>query len=237
MPGTSGERGPFPEELPNIRNPKSEIRNSVEGGQAESVDERHRTRQFFNLVAPAFHVIDRRLLPEYRRALEKLKLEPELSVLDLATGTGTLAAAFAERGHTVTGIDFAARLLRRARRRLPQADLRLMDLADLPQLPDDAYDVVALAYVLHGMPPQMRRFALCQARRLARRHVLVFDYSGPGRWYVRLIEWIEGPHYPSFIDRPLAEIAAGAGLIVEREEHTSSMGTCWLLAHSDEPSP
>ena len=202
-----------------------------DGGRPEPATERHRTRRFFNLVAPAFHVIDRRLLPEYRRVLESLSLESELSVLDLATGTGTLAAAFAERGHRVAGIDFAARLLRRARRRLPGADLRLMDLADLPQIPDNAYDVVALAYVLHGMPPQMRRFALCQASRLARRYVLVFDYSGPGRWYVRLIEWIEGPHYPSFVDRPLAALAAEAGLTVEREERTSSMGACWLLAH------
>ena len=202
-----------------------------EGGQPESEVERGRTRRFFNLVAPAFHVIDRRLLPEYRRVLETLSLEPELSILDLATGTGTLAAAFAERGHRVAGIDFAARLLRRARRRLPQADFRLMDLADLPLLPDDAYDVVTLAYVLHGMPPQMRRFALCQARRLARRYVLVFDYSGPGRWHVRLIEWIEGPHYPSFVARPLAELAAETGLTVEREERTSSAGACWLLTH------
>jgi len=185
---------------------------------------------FFNLVAPAFHVIDRRLLPEYRQTLAALDLEPSLSILDVATGTGTLAAAFAERGHRVAGIGFAARLLRRARRRLPQTDLRLMDLADLPRLPDDAYDVVALAYVLHGTPPTMRRFALCQAHRLARRHVLVFDYSGPGRWYVRLIEWMEGPHYPSFVARPMADLAAEAGLNVQREERTSSGGACWLLA-------
>ncbi len=204
-----------------------------DGGRAEAETERHRTRRFFNLVAPAFHVIDRRLLPEYRRALAALDLEPSLSVLDVATGTGTLARAFAERGHRVAGIDFAARLLRRARRRLPQADLRLMDLADLPQMPDKAYDLVSLAHVLHGMPPQMRRFALGQACRLARRYVLVFDYSGPGRWYVRLIEWIEGPHYPSFVARSLADLAAEAGLIVEREERTSSMGACWLLAHPD----
>ena len=207
-----------------------------EGGRPESVAERGRTRRFFNLVAPAFHVIDRSLLPEYRRALAALDLEPSLSVLDVATGTGTLAAAFAERGHRVAGIDFAERLLRRARRRLPQADLRLMDLADLPQLPDNAFDVIALAYVLHGMPPQMRRFALCQAHRLARRHVLVFDYSGPGPWYVRLIEWIEGPHYPSFVARSMPELAAEAGLFVQHEESTCG-GACWLLTHGDGSSP
>jgi len=204
-----------------------------EGGRPEPVEERHRTRRFFNLVAPAFHVIDRRLLPEYRRVLETLNLEPGLSVLDLATGTGTLAMAFAERGHRVGGIDFAERLLRRARRRLPDADIRFMDLADLPQLPDNAYDIVTMAYVLHGMPPPMRRFALCQARRLARRHVLVFDYARRGPWHVRFIEWIEGPHYPSFVARSLAELAAEAGLTVEIEEPTSSISACWLLAHRD----
>jgi ubiquinone/menaquinone biosynthesis C-methylase UbiE len=161
-------------------------------------------------------------------------LAPELSVLDLATGTGTLARAFAERGHPVAGVDFAERLLRRARRRLPGAEMTLMDLADLPQIPDNAYDVVAMAYLLHGVPPPMRRFALCQARRLARRKVLVFDYAGRGPWHVRFIEWIEGPHYPSFIARPLADLAAEADLAMEREEPTSSYSAGWLLCPRDE---
>jgi 2-polyprenyl-3-methyl-5-hydroxy-6-metoxy-1,4-benzoquinol methylase len=39
---------------------------------------------------------------------------PALSVLDLATGTGLLAGAFAERGHAVAGPDFADNLLNRA---------------------------------------------------------------------------------------------------------------------------
>jgi hypothetical protein len=69
-----------------------------DGGRVEPEVERHRTRLFFNLVAPAFHVIDRRLLPEYRQALETLNLDPGLSILDLATGTGTLADLAAEAG-------------------------------------------------------------------------------------------------------------------------------------------
>ncbi len=191
--------------------------------------ERRRTRRFFNLVAPAFHVIDRNLLPAYREVLEQLELPPGDTVLDLATGTGTLALAFAERGHSVTGIDFAERLLKKARRRLPGADLRSMDLAGLPSLPDGSWDGTAMAYLLHGLSPAFRRFVLCEAARLARRWVLVFDYPAPGPLLVRIIEWIEGPHYPGFVARPFEEHAAEAGLEVVRHGVTSRHGGWWLL--------
>jgi len=191
--------------------------------------ERRRTRRFFNLVAPAFHVIDRNLLPAYREVLEYLGLPTRDTVLDLATGTGTLALAFAERGHRVTGIDFAERLLRRARRRLPDGDLRRMDLAELPSLPPSSWDGVAMAYLLHGLPPHFRRFVLCEAARLARRWVLVFDYPEPGPLFVRIIEWIEGPHYAGFVARPFEEHAAEAGLAVADRGATSRHGGWWLL--------
>ena len=195
----------------------------------EEQRERRRTRRFFNLVAPAFHVIDRNLLPAYREVLAHLALSPEETVLDLATGTGTLALTFAERGHRVTALDFAERLLAKARRRLPDADLRRMDLAELPSLPTDSWDGVTMAYLLHGLPPDFRRFVLCEAARLARRWVLVFDYPEPGPLYVRIIEWIEGPHYPSFVARPFEEQAAEVGLTVLDSGVTSRHGGWWLL--------
>jgi len=194
----------------------------------DQIAERRRTQRFFNLVAPAFHVIDRRLLPEYRNALAELDLPRETTVLDLATGTGTVAGAFAERGNSVAGMDFAERLLRRARRRLPEAHLHRMDLAELPAFPDAAYDIVSMGYLLHGLPPGLRLFTLRQAARIAARHVLVFDYSGPGPLYVRVIEWIEGPHYPSFIAVPFAEHAEAAGLAVVHSGVTSRFGGYWL---------
>jgi len=200
----------------------------------EALRERRRTRRFFNLVSPAFIVIDRHLLPEYRGALAELDLASDLTVLDLGTGTGSLARAFAERGHAVTGMDFAGNLLRRARRRLPEAHLLEMDLAELPRLAGGSYDVVSMAYLLHGLPPELRRFTLCEAARVARRFVLVFDYATPVPWYVRVVEWVEGPHYPGFIARGFHEHAAKAGLEVSRAGLTSGFGGYWL-AEPTEP--
>jgi len=204
------------------------IQPPVHASPATQPAERERARRFFNRVAPAFHVIDRHLLPEYRLVLRRLMLPADWSVLDLGTGTGTLALACAERGHAVTGIDTAERLLNRARRRLPEVDLRRMDLVDLPSLADGAYDVVAMAYLLHGLPPELRRFTLAEARRLARHRVIIFDYHGRGSWFIRLVERIEGPHYQSFVQRPMEQRLAAANLEILRTFPTSRFAGVWL---------
>jgi len=192
-----------------------------------TVEERHRARRFFNRVALAFHIIDRRLGPEYRTALEVLSLPKEGTVLDIGTGTGTLAAAFAERGHPVTGIDFAERLLEKARRRVPSGKFHTMDLIELGEMPSESFNVVCLAYVLHGLSPELREATLHQAFRLARNGVLIFDYSCLGPWYVRLIEWIEGPHYPAFVGRSMAAQLSAHHLVIKEEGETSSVGGWW----------
>ena len=192
-----------------------------------SIDERRRAKRFFNRVGLAFHVIDRRLGPEYRRALEVLSLPKEATVLDIGTGTGTLAAAFVERGHQVTGIDFAERLLERARRRVPSGDFRLMDLVEVEAMPAGSFDIVCLAYVLHGLSPELRSTTLHHAARLTRNGLLIFDYSCLGPWYVRLIEWIEGPYYRGFLARSMAEHLSAHQLTIEQSGETSSVGGWW----------
>ena len=59
--------------------------------RSSTPDERSRTRRFFNLVAVIYPLIEWNLTPAYRTALEKLDLDPDLNVMDLATGTGILA--------------------------------------------------------------------------------------------------------------------------------------------------
>ncbi len=197
-----------------------------------------RARRFFGLVAPLFPLVDRMLLPRYRRLLAELELDPSLDVLDVGTGTGTLAVAFAERGHRVAGIDVSPRLLRTARRRLPGVHLRTMDLADLPRhVADGAFGIVACAYVLHGLPENLRRLALCEGARIGRSWLLVVDYPcRPGSWPVRVVERIEGPHYASWIARPFHELVAGIGLEVAASGEVAG-GTAWWLVRTGDPGP
>jgi len=190
--------------------------------------ERRRIRRLFNRAAGVLAVFDGHLRREYARALGRVELPPGLAVLDLGTGTGNLAAALAARGHHVTGIDFSERSLARARRTCPGVRLVLADLFDLDAVRNRSFDLVTLAYVLHGLPEALRPVVLGHAARISRGHVLVLDYAGRGPWYVRLIEFLEGPHYPSFTARPAADLLGAAGLTVVAHGTTSATGGFWL---------
>ncbi len=74
-----------------------------------------------------------------------------LRVLDLGTGTGALAALFAEAGCHVTGVDFSEEMLARARERVPRATFWHVDLLDAwpAALRERSFDLVVSSYVLH----------------------------------------------------------------------------------------
>jgi ubiquinone/menaquinone biosynthesis C-methylase UbiE len=200
----------------------------VPRGDTATRREAERARRLFNRAAPLFLIIERWLEPQYRDALAALGLPRHLSVLDVGTGTGSLAMALAARGHPVTGIDVAERLLRRARRRVPAAGFCRMDLVELPDVVAGAFDLVAVGYVLHGLSPRLRRFTLEQAGRIAARAVLVFDYAAPGPWYVRVVEHFEGPHYREFLRSSVESLLAEVGLSVERTVPMAPSSACWL---------
>ena len=200
--------------------------------QEAFLDERRRARRFFNRMSPLYPIVERHLVPHYRDVLARLALPSELSVLDLATGTGLLAGAFAERGHGVTGLDFADKLLNRARKRFPQVDFRNLDFRHLDRIEPGAYDLVSMGYFLHGLSPEFRHFIVQETARIARAHVLIFDYGCDGGWFIRFIEWIEGPNYSLFITEDRKGELDKAGLQINREEQVSDFGSYWLCSPS-----
>ena len=73
-----------------------------------------------------------------------------MSVLDLGTGTGNLAARFARLGCEAWCTDFSAPMLAQARQKLPNAHFGLHDLRmDLPAELSCPFDRIVSAYVFH----------------------------------------------------------------------------------------
>lgn len=74
------------------------------------------------------------------------------SLVDLGTGTGTLARGFAQRGCDVIGLDISAQLLEQAKDLSEQAGL-IIDFrfakAEATGLPDDEFDVVSAGQCWH----------------------------------------------------------------------------------------
>ena len=79
------------------------------------------------------------------------------TVLELGTGTGETALRVLARhpGARWTGIDTSKPMLDRARRRLPEADLRLQRLED--PLPAGPFDLVVSALAVHHLGAEGKR--------------------------------------------------------------------------------
>jgi len=78
------------------------------------------------------------------------EVRPGMSVLDLGTGTGNLAAGFARLGGELWCTDFSVPMLIQARQKLPDAHFCLHDLRiDLPFEWRRPFDRIVSAYVFH----------------------------------------------------------------------------------------
>jgi ubiquinone/menaquinone biosynthesis C-methylase UbiE len=97
--------------------------------------------------------------------LEAVQVRRETRLLDVATGPGYVAAAAAERGANVVGMDFAEAMVAEARRRYPKIRFQEGDAEQLP-FPDGTFDAVTMNFgMLHLANPEA---AAGEARRVLR---------------------------------------------------------------------
>jgi SAM-dependent methyltransferase len=80
-------------------------------------------------------------VPTYEAALERTGLEAGWHVLDVGCGAGAFLRLVAERGAEPHGVDASEALVAFARTRVPDADLRVGEMEDLPW-DRDTFDLV-----------------------------------------------------------------------------------------------
>jgi ubiquinone/menaquinone biosynthesis C-methylase UbiE len=95
------------------------------------------------------------------------------SALDMGTGTGVFAEAFAAHGIAVTGIDVNADLLAVARQAVPAAQFKQAPVEQIP-FADRSFDLAFLGHVLHEADDPLA--ALKESRRLARHRVAILEW-------------------------------------------------------------
>ena len=79
--------------------------------------------------------------PSYEEALERVGIEPGQLVLDIGCGVGAFLRLVADRGARPFGLDASHALIELASKRIPDADLRVGEMEDLPY-EDDTFDLV-----------------------------------------------------------------------------------------------
>ena len=94
-------------------------------------------------------------------------------VLDVGTGTGVFAEAFAARGLVVAGIDPNPSLLKAAKRFVPGGDFKEGTAEAIP-FGNKAFDLAFLGHVLHEADDPVA--ALKEARRVSTKRVSVLEW-------------------------------------------------------------
>src|SRR5512134_962870 len=149
-------------------------------------DEEREYYSFSRRVYAVFaHVYDAVVFPFRKLRHEvasRVDLPPGARLLDVATGTGQQAFAFAEKAREVVGIDLSEEMLRIARRknRFSSVSFQQADAAELP-FEDDSFDASCVSFALHEMPSSVRKRVLREMARVTRPggSIAVIDYGLP----------------------------------------------------------
>jgi len=155
-------------------------------------------------------------------------------VLEVGVGTGRNLSLYPDAVQ-VDAIDFSPRMLERAQRRPPRANVRLalMDVQELAW-PSETFDTVVSTCVFCSVPNALK--GLQEIRRVLRAggRALFLEHVRPGTpWLAALFDWLDpfvsrrGPH----INRRTMETIRAAGFVVEREENLMSDVFKLVVAH------
>jgi demethylmenaquinone methyltransferase / 2-methoxy-6-polyprenyl-1,4-benzoquinol methylase len=126
-------------------------------------------RRMFDRIAPVYdvmnHVMTAGLDRRWRRLTAQSVVRPGDAVLDACCGTGDLAVAAARAGGRVTGLDFSAAMLERARRKAPELEWLEGDLLALP-FGDASFDAATVGFGVRNVEDLPR--AIAELRRVLR---------------------------------------------------------------------
>ena len=190
------------------------------------------TRRVFGRLAPYYDAFGL-LVATLRPAVVAFSGVPTgAHVLDVATGTGSQALAFARHGYRVTAVDLVDEMLAVARRKRGSDLVRFerMDATEL-EFPDGAFDLTTISFGLHDMPAIVRGQVLREMVRVTRPggRIVVVDYGlpegGVWRWLaVRVIGLWERGWYGEFVYADPIALLGAAGIVVDAQR------TAWLGA-------
>lgn len=182
-------------------------------------------RVYGSWFASTYEAITAPLRALRRRVARVANIGHGMRVIDVATGTGAQARAFAQAGASVLAIDLSPRMLAIARRKTRAAAIDYVE-ADATRLPtpDRSFDAACVSFALHEMPRTVRANVIAELARVTRAGgtVVIVDYARPRNRIWRVIaEWFialfERDAYRDFLRADLDELLARAGISVVEE--------------------
>ncbi len=167
-----------------------------------SKDEHKRTKFIFDLIAPVYHLIDKKTGKDFEKMAAMLNEHiplKGLSALDIGTGTGSWIAALSRYGLSkVHGVDFSEKMIAEAKKKHPEIAFSVAHAGDLGAFGDGSFDIVTASFVLHGMKKDARTKVLGEMKRVTKRFVIIQDFYRKSNPFIYMLEWLERSDYPYF---------------------------------------
>ena len=181
--------------------------------------------QLFSRWAPVYDVFEL-ILSDVRNQITKEINPINKSVLDVATGTGSLAIDLSKSAEKVIGIDLSSKMLDVAEKKRKNDNLSflLMD-ASCMKFNDEEFDLVTISLGLHDMPLDIRTLVLKEVKRVLKRNgkLYILEYDLPqnplGAVSSRLINTFESKYYLDFINSDFYNYLNTFGFKIEKQSN------------------
>ncbi|MCX9010539.1 MAG: methyltransferase domain-containing protein [Candidatus Methanoperedens sp.] len=177
-------------------------------------------KNVFKTLAPFYDIVTAPISRIRDKVVDFTGARNGARILDVGTGTGKQAFAFAKRGYNVTGIDLSEAMLKVAVKKNKYGNVKFI-VADAAHLPfkDSSFDVSSVSFALHDMLLPIREKALKEMVRVTRREgmIVVVDYALPenkiGRFLIyHFIKLYEGKYYMEFIKSDFEALLGESGI-------------------------
>ena len=146
-------------------------------------------------------------------------------ILDVCTGTGELALAFARHGAQTVAVDLARGMLKVGNQKSSFEYLHFLetDATRLP-FPNKSFNIVAISLALHHMPENVQIDVMKEMSRLASQRVIMVEWHATHDprfqtlkgFFVQMMD--ESEHLQEWMHQDFVATCAKAELEVEREE-------------------
>jgi len=145
-------------------------------------------------------------------------------ILDVCTGTGKQAFAFAKKGYDVIGIDLSEDMLKVAKKNNIYQNVKF-EVTDATNLPfeDNSFDVSCVSFALHDMILTIREKALKEIVRVTKPKgtIMIVDYALPKNKMSRFLiyNFVKSyePYYPEFIKSDLEALLKKSGIKIKEK--------------------
>lgn len=108
---------------------------------------------------------------------EKVRKQNPKNILDIGFGTGILAKKLYDDGYNIYGIDFSNEMLKKAKQKMPNAELLQFDFTDgLPkEFEQKQFDVILSTYAIHHIDDEAKKlYILKLLKSLNPKGILIF---------------------------------------------------------------